>query len=475
MQDNESIPDMFHQLQIIVNDLKSLGEKVEDKDFSHKFLRCLPSRFDTLVTILVRDGLENMTPNQVLGDVVTQDTYHVERDGGIQEDEKKKKSVAFKVGSSSKSKGKAKNEESSEDEKESSMDEDEEMALFVRRFGKFMKKKGYGARKRRDKSKGKEEPRRCYTCTYNSDNDDDEKKDNKKEKKEKEKKMTFKKKKKGQSYCVTWDSDASSSDDDDDDSEVERKTTKKKAFASIAIQNKPSLFDAPSTCVMAKATKVQSYDESDSESEDEEEPSKEELFAMLEDAHSYMEKKRKEYKELRKKNQALEQSFGELKASYERLVEAHEELGNAHTKLNEAYSTLVSQDKKEHIQTCNVGITSDILDESFYEPIVVAPTHPSCSSSTTTSPMSDGFTCDASLMVENETLKKEVSELTHALGKAYGGEAHLLKCLGSQRFSLNKEGLGYTPKNGKAAFATHKTSFMKSKVGFILYASKMGT
>ena len=59
--------------------------------------------------------------------------------------------------------------------------------------------------------------------------------------------------------------------------------------------------------------------------------------------------------------------------------------------------------------------------------------------------MSDGFTCDASFMVENETLKKEVNELTRALGNAYGGEAHLLKCLGSQRFSLNKEGLGYTP------------------------------
>jgi len=61
-------------------------------------------------------------------------------------------------------------------------------------------------------------------------------------------------------------------------------------------------------------------------------------------------------------------------------------------------------------------------------------------------------------MVENETLKREVDELTHALGKAYGGEARLLKCLGSQRFSLNKEGLGYTSKNGKAAFAPYQTS-----------------
>jgi len=34
--------------------------------------------------------------------------------------------------------------------------------------------------------------------------------------------------------------------------------------------------------------------------------------------------------------------------------------------------------------------------------------------------------------------------------------------LGSQRFSLNKERLGYTPKKGKTAFATQKPSFVKS-------------
>jgi hypothetical protein len=74
--------------------------------------------------------------------------------------------------------------------------------------------------------------------------------------------------------------------------------------------------------------------------------------------------------------------------------------------------------------------------------------------------MSDGFTCDASLMVENETLKKEVNELTRTLGKAYGGEDRLLMCLGSQRASLYKEELGYTPKKGKTTFAPYKTSFV---------------
>jgi hypothetical protein len=87
--------------------------------------------------------------------------------------------------------------------------------------------------------------------------------------------------------------------------------------------------------------------------------------------------------------------------------------------------------------TCDIGLTCDIIDESFYKPIVIAPF---CSTSTSTSSNSDGFTYDVSLMVENETLK-EVNELTRALGNAYGGEVCLLKCLDGQRFSLNKERL----------------------------------
>ena len=69
-------------------------------------------------------------------------------------------------------------------------------------------------------------------------------------------------------------------------------------------------------------------------------------------------------------------------------------------------------------------------------------------------------------MVENENLKKEVNKLTHTLAKAYGGEDRLLMALGSQRASLYKEGLGYTPKKGKAAFAPHKTSFVKNNGRF---------
>ena len=37
MKDDESIPKMFYRLQVIINDLKGLGEKVKDEDFIHKF------------------------------------------------------------------------------------------------------------------------------------------------------------------------------------------------------------------------------------------------------------------------------------------------------------------------------------------------------------------------------------------------------------------------------------------------------
>jgi hypothetical protein len=51
---DESVPEMFNRLNDIVNDLKGLGFEVPDVDFSHKFLWCLPERYDTIVSLLVR-------------------------------------------------------------------------------------------------------------------------------------------------------------------------------------------------------------------------------------------------------------------------------------------------------------------------------------------------------------------------------------------------------------------------------------
>ena len=137
--------------------------------------------------------------------------------------------------------------------------------------------------------------------------------------------MSFKKKKKGGSYVVTWDSDGSL--DDDDSTDDEKETFKKKVLASIAINSKPSLFDTPSTCFMAKATKVQSDDECDDEEQDkngndcdgDDEPTKDELLDLLDHAKEHLHIKRRKSKSLRKELKALKQAFDELNASHERL------------------------------------------------------------------------------------------------------------------------------------------------------------
>jgi hypothetical protein len=71
----------------------------------------LPKRFKTLRTIIFRGGLKDVSPNEVLRDVMTKDQYNDDDDDDevVKEEDKKKKSVAFKAGtSSSKNKSKEK-------------------------------------------------------------------------------------------------------------------------------------------------------------------------------------------------------------------------------------------------------------------------------------------------------------------------------------------------------------------------------
>ena len=166
--------------------------------------------------------------------------------------------MAFKA---STSKGKARVESSSEGDGSScDSDDNEEMDLLVKRFGKFMKKKGYQARRKKSSSKNNDYSMRCFSChskdhliakcPYDSDDEDAIKKERKKQKKKHKKKEGSNKK--GDAHVATWDSDDSSSDDE----------STKKGHTSIAIQEKSSIFDTPSF-FMAKATKVSSNDESD--------------------------------------------------------------------------------------------------------------------------------------------------------------------------------------------------------------------
>jgi hypothetical protein len=64
MKEYESISDMFNLLNEIVNDLKRLGLDVQDVNFTHKFLRSLPEKYDTIVTMLVRSDLTKTSPTK---------------------------------------------------------------------------------------------------------------------------------------------------------------------------------------------------------------------------------------------------------------------------------------------------------------------------------------------------------------------------------------------------------------------------
>ena len=58
--------------------------------------------------------MKDVTPNEVLGDVMIEDQYNSDGDDLVKEEDKKKKSVAFKASSSSKNNGKSKKESSDE-------------------------------------------------------------------------------------------------------------------------------------------------------------------------------------------------------------------------------------------------------------------------------------------------------------------------------------------------------------------------
>lgn len=58
------------------------------------------------------------------------------------------------------------------------------------------------------------------------------------------------------------------------------------------------------------------------------------------------------------------------------------------------------------------------------------------------------------------------------LRMANGGKAKLDFILGSQRCSLNREGLGYIPKKGKNAFVKQKTMFVKECDKYVTNATR---
>jgi hypothetical protein len=122
---NEELKDSFSHLNNIVNELKDIGFDVSEVDISHKFLRALPPKYDTIVTLLVRSNLKTITHLEVLSEILTHDIFKQSQEelhGNLHED--KKKIVPFNV--------KASNDDDHDDNSETSTDD--VVALMVKKF-----------------------------------------------------------------------------------------------------------------------------------------------------------------------------------------------------------------------------------------------------------------------------------------------------------------------------------------------------
>ena len=124
---------MLNRLNEIVNGFKGLEINELDEDFSYKFLRSLPDRYDTIVTMLLRSDLKNTSRTKVLGEILADDIFKKSQGKALGlAKRREKESIALE----SKSSKFIEKEESDDEDSES--ESDEEMTLFVKRFNKFM-------------------------------------------------------------------------------------------------------------------------------------------------------------------------------------------------------------------------------------------------------------------------------------------------------------------------------------------------
>ncbi|CAO2038807.1 unnamed protein product [Urochloa humidicola] len=404
-----------------------------------------------------------MTPTQVLGEVVTNEMFKKsqKKSQGISK-ESDKKNIAFKANSSSQANKFEKDDEDS--------DSDKEMTLFVKKFNKFMKKRN-NSTKDQISRKNPFEDRKCFECgeighiSVNCPSNKKNKKDKSKDDKRKKKKKFFKRSKNGQAYFVEWDSDASSDSDSDSDSDDDSTS---KGLAGIAIKEAPSLFSKP-FCLMAKSEANVSSSNllDDSDDDDDDELSYDDLVQMLNESNELLHKKNEKIEEMKRKYSSLHESHEELKTSHANLKDSHGKvvtsngiLKEKHEKLKEAHDSLLVQKSIEpKTSSCTTCDKCENLSN------VSNSTNPSCSTSDA-SCTSDRFSCDATLMMENESLKKEVDCLSKDLSRWFGSHVKFNHCWTNQKFTLNKNGIDYLPKKGRKAFTPVATKFVKASVRY---------
>jgi hypothetical protein len=184
MLDDETPQDMFNQLKKMVNKVKSLGSKKwTDRMLTKRLMRAYTPIYYNVVALIRQDPTyKRMTFDDVLERIINHEMYI--EDANHIKNLYKGVTTTRKHEIAPKAKKKCKNKQVVV---ESSKCDDEEMALFMKKFKKYMNKKNFskGDKKFNTKTTTK---RTCYNCDKHShfiancpfehrdDDDDDDKK-----------------------------------------------------------------------------------------------------------------------------------------------------------------------------------------------------------------------------------------------------------------------------------------------------------
>jgi hypothetical protein len=339
-----------------------------------KMVRAITPRNSTLVTIIrERPDYKTLTPHDLLGRILAHDMLMQESNDVIQYINQssttsiKKEDLALKA--------KEEEEENRKSKSKAEID-DEEMALLVKKFGKFMRRSGFfkgGSSKHySNKSSGKHSARVCYVCKepghFIADcshlKDGSHIKEDKKKGEKKEKHKHSKQEHYGQAHLgMIFGSESESSSSDE-------------GVATFAVKpsSPPRLFDYSSDedapiCLMAKKPKVPSPPKSfnvDLVSDEEDEVMDDELFksitkeslphlsellGRIEDQYATLERQevllirekershelKSELAKEREKNEALVRLYKQTKESHANLEVANAQLQERVDGLDKAY------------------------------------------------------------------------------------------------------------------------------------------
>jgi hypothetical protein len=167
-------------------------------------------------------------------------------------------------------------------------------------------------------------------------------------------------------------------------------------------------------------------------------------------------------RDLEVKYVSLQNYFEELKTTHENLKIFHKTLNTSwgtlkekHEELKEAHNSLLAQEVKGKM---SMGVECNILNTSS------CTSNPSCSTSTG-SCISEDMSCD-SLLLENGSLKNEIECLSKDLARYFGSHVRFNHICTNQKFTLDKDAIGYLPKKGKEAFIPMESIFVSSNVPF---------